>query len=117
MKVMTNLNVMAVLNLILAVFGVYMIAAGLKMKKEGEISPVLITPEEIEGCRDKGAFIAFLYRREAAFGGMSLILGALGLVNCFTAAARWVQVAEMAAFVLAFAWFSHALRKAREAWL
>lgn len=111
------MDVMTILNVILAVFGTYMIAAGWKMKKEGEISPVLITPEEIAGCRDKGAFIAFLYWREAAFGGVSLVLGVLGILNHFTVSVRWGQIAEMAVFLLAFAWFSDALRKARGAWL
>lgn len=117
MEVITIHRVMMILNLILIVFGIYMITAGLKMKRTGEISPVLITPEEIAACRDKEAFLAFLYWREALFGGMAAVLGVLGLINCLTAAARWVQAAEMAAFLTAFAWFSGALKKAREAWL
>ncbi len=111
------MDVMTILNGIIAVFGIYMAAAGLQMKKTGEISPVVLTPEEIAGCRDKDAFIRFIYWREAVFGGGMVVLGALGLVNDFVLSAELFPYAEMAAFVAAFVWFMHALKTAREFYL
>ena len=75
------MDVMTILNGILVIFGLYMTAAGLRMKKTGELSPMLLAPEEIAACRDKDTFIRFMYWREAAFGGGTAILGVLGLVN------------------------------------
>ena len=47
------MNVMIIFNVVILGFGIYMIAAALKMKKTGEISSAVITEEEIAKCKDK----------------------------------------------------------------
>ena len=41
------MNVMLLFDIILVIFGAYMVGAALKMKKTGVISAVVITQEEI----------------------------------------------------------------------
>ena len=46
------MDVMLIFDVVIAIFGVYMIGAALKMKKTGKISSAVITAEEIARCRD-----------------------------------------------------------------
>ena len=55
------MDVMLIFDVVIAIFGVYMIGAALKMKKTGKISSAVITAEEIARCRKTKAFIAFIY--------------------------------------------------------
>lgn len=112
-----SMDVMTILNGILVIFGLYMTAAGLRMKKTGELSPMLLAPEEIAACRDKDTFIRFMYWREAAFGGGTAILGVLGLVNDLVLSVKFFPYAKMAAFLAAFVWFACALKSARASYL
>lgn len=47
------MDVMLIFDVVIAIFGVYMIAAALKMKKTGKISSAVITAEEIARCRKR----------------------------------------------------------------
>ena len=100
------MDVMTIFDVVITIFGLYMIGAGLKMNKTGEISSAVITAEEIKRCRDKKGFIAFIYWKEAAFGAMIVLVGVLG----FT-------FVEMIVFLGAFFWFQNQLKKARELFL
>lgn len=61
------MDVMLIFDVVIAIFGVYMIAAALKMKKTGKISSAVITAEEIARCRKTKEYIAFIYWKEAVF--------------------------------------------------
>ena len=54
------MDVMLIFDVVIAIFGVYMIGAALKMKKTGKISSAVITAEEIARCRKTKEFIAFI---------------------------------------------------------
>lgn len=99
------MDVMFLFDIVIMLLGIYMIFAALKMRKTGEISPVIITPEEIARCRDKSGFIAFMYWKEAVFGGILTVVGVLGVVND--------KLIELLLFLAAFLWFQEELRKAR----
>lgn len=108
------MNIMTIFDIIILLFGVYMIGAAFKMKKSGVISSAVITPEEIASCRDKSGFIEFMYWKEAVFGGIVLLVGILGLVNEQLVSLGIFNIIEMILFVAAFVWFQHQLRVARE---
>ena len=54
------MDVMLIFDVVIAIFGVYMIGAALKMKKTGKISSAVITAEEIARCRKTKEFITFI---------------------------------------------------------
>ena len=103
------MDVMLIFDVVIAIFGVYMIAAALKMKKTGKISSAVITAEEIARCRKTKEFIAFIYWKEAVFGALIIAdkVVSLGAFN----------VVELLIFLAAFLWFQSQLRKAREQFL
>lgn len=111
------MNVMIIFNIVIMGFGIYMIAAALKMKKTGVISSAVITEEEIAKCKDKKGFIEFMYWREAFFGVLIIIVGALGLVDDLVVSLGIFNIIEMLVFLAAFLWFQTGLRKAREKFL
>ncbi len=107
------MNVMLIFDVIIVVFGAYMIFQGFGMKKKGEISAVLITPEEILKCKDTSGFIAEMYWKEAAFGGVIILVGILGLVNDLVCALGVLNFIRVAGFLVMFLWFQTSLQKAR----
>lgn len=111
------MNVMTVFDVVIAVFGIYMVVAGLKMKKTGEISGALITPEEVAACKDRDGFVGFIYWKEAIFGGIIILVGILGVINEQVVSLGRFNLIEMLAFFGAFLWFQHELRVAREKFL
>ena len=52
------MDVMLIFDVVIAIFGVYMIAAALKMKKTGKISSRVITEDEFARCTKKKKFRA-----------------------------------------------------------
>lgn len=111
------MDVMWLIDIVILLFGFYMIWMAFKMKQSGEISSAVITAEEIAACRDKKGFISFMYWREALFGAIMALTGALGLINELAVSLGKFNLVEMVIFLAAFLWFQHGLREARERFL
>ena len=107
------MDVMLIFDVVIAIFGVYMIGAALKMKKTGKIS----SAEEIARCRKTKEFIAFIYWKEAVFGALIIAVGVLGIINDKVVSLGAFNVVELLIFLAAFLWFQSQLRKAREQFL
>lgn len=111
------MDIMTVFDIVILVFGVYMVAAALQMKKTGKISSAVITVEEISRCRDHEKFIAFIYWKEALFGGIIILVGILGVMNDLVVSLGVINIIEMLVFLAAFIWFQYELKIAREKFL
>lgn len=107
------MNIMLVLDVIIIFLGIYMLFQAFGMKKKGEISPVIITQEEIVKCKDKNGFIQNIYKKEAVFGGIIVFAGVLGVINEQIFKAGAIKYVVGAIFLFAFFWFQSALGKAR----
>ena len=55
---------MLVFNVVVALFGAYMIWSALQMKKSGRINSMVLAQEELKKVKDTKGFIEFLYWRE-----------------------------------------------------
>ena len=75
------MDVMLVFNVVVALFGAYMIWSALQMKKSGKINSMVLAQEELKKVKDTKGFIEFLYWREMLFGALVLIVGVLGVLN------------------------------------
>lgn len=107
------MDVMLIFDVILIVFGLYMIGAAFQMKKQGRISSVMLTPEEITKCKNPTGFITYMYGREVTFGVAVVVMGIFGLLNDLIFELSAYNVVEMLLFLGAFLWFQGELRKAR----
>lgn len=112
-----KMNMMLILDIVITVVGIYMVAAGLKMKKTGEISSLILAEEELKKCKDKKGFISYIYWKEALLGGVMTAVGLLGLVNELLKALGNFKYVELVIFLAVFFWFSRELGAAREKYL
>lgn len=96
------------------IFGIYMIGSAFKMKRTGEISPIIMTAAEIEKCKDKAGYIAFIYWKEAVFGALFILVGMIGFIHVYVVdLGLWLNLIDLAILLGAFIWFYQELGKAR----
>lgn len=107
------MNMMLIFDVVIILLGLYMTVAALRMKKSGKISTVVLAQEEIKKCKDTQGFISFLYWKEAAFGGMTVLVGIFGLLDGQREVSGIPEFVRMLVFLAAFFWFQNELRKAR----
>lgn len=111
------MDVMMIFDVIILVFGAYMVISALRMKKSGIINSTVISSEEIASCKDTAGFIAYIYWKEALFGGLIMVVGILGIVNTLVISLGVFNLMEMLIFLAAFIWFQYELRQARKRFL
>ena len=75
------MKVMLVFDAVILLFGIYMVISSLQMKKSGRINAMVIAEEEMKKCKDTAGFIAFIYWREAVFGGIVALVGLIGILR------------------------------------
>ena len=95
------MKVMVVFDAVILLFGIYMVVSSLQMKK----------------CKATAGFIAFIYWREALFGGIVALVGLVGIINELTNFLGKLTLAELVIFLGSFLWFQNSLKTAREKFL
>ena len=108
------MNVMLIFDVVIIALGVYMILQALGMKKKGEISSAIVTPEEIMKCKDKNGFVQYIYGKEVVFGIVIILAGILGIVNEQIFSLGVLNYVSGGMFLVFFFWFQRSLRIARE---
>ena len=111
------MDVMLVFNVVVALFGAYMIWSALQMKKSGKINSMVLAQEELKKVKDTKGFIEFLYWREMLFGALVLIVVVLGVLNETVMPIGKASILEVIIFLAAFILFQNSLAKAREKFL
>ena len=61
--------------------------------------------------------IAFIYWREAVFGGIVALVGLIGIINELTNFLGKLTLLELVIFLGSFLWFQNSLKTAREKFL
>ncbi len=74
---------------------------------------MVIAEEEMKKCKDTAGFIAFIYWREAVFGGIVALVGLIGIINELT---NFLGLTS-GLFLGSFLWFQNSLKTAREKFL
>ena len=111
------MKVMIVFDAVILLFGIYMVISSLQMKKSGRINAMVIAEKEMKKCKDPAGFIAFIYWREALFGGIVALVGLIGILNELTNFLGKLTLAELVIFLGSFLWFQNSLKTAREKFL
>lgn len=109
--------VMLVFDIVIALFGVYMIVTSLKMKRTGQINEILLAKDELKKCKDTDGFIAFIYWREAVFGVCVLLVGILGILDKTVLSLGKINYVELIVLLVGYVWFQHSLNQARDRFL
>ena len=114
-----DMNFMTIFDVIIAVLGAYLIFAGIRSHKKGEVDPMMITADELTRCRDIKGLSDYLMPKTAIFGAFCILFGAQGLINdtgtfIFPKA---VNVAFLFAFIIVWIVFSYFIRKAKKTYI
>ena len=109
------MNLMPVFDVIIAILGIYILYVSFRMKRDGKVPPLFVTPEEMRSCKNEKAFINFLYGRCCAFGIVDILFGAEGLFNDIVYKfSDAVNAAFVIIFIGAWIWFSLQLKKGKD---
>ena len=111
------MKVMLVFDAVILLFGIYLVISSLQIKKSGRINAMVIAEEEMKKCKDTAGFIAFIYWREAVFGGIVALVGLIGIINELTNFLGKLTLLELVIFLGSFLWFQNSLKTAREKFL
>jgi hypothetical protein len=112
------MDITVIFDVILLFLGLYIMMTSVRMKKDGQVSTLFVTREELSRCRDMAGFVTYLYPRAMVFGVVSILFGIQGLYNDLVQAmAGWVNGLMVVLFLAAWGWFSVSLRKGKEKYL
>lgn len=104
------------MDIVIAVFGLYLVFIAFQMKSSGKINSLLIAEQEKKKCTDTKAYIAGVMPYLCFFGVVSLIAGTVGIlgdVKVLNIGRIWSLI-ELALFLGALAFFTHGLRKNKD---
>lgn len=108
------MDVMMIFDVVMIGIGIYMIVAGLQMKKENTISQILLAEEEIIKCKDTEGFISYIYWREVVMGAALVLYGAIGLLDKYIFEMGGIlNYVPIVLLLIVFFWFYSGLQTAR----
>ena len=107
------MKAMLIMNIIVLVFGAYMLYMSVSMKKTGRIPSMILAPEELKKCKDEKSFTAFLSPKLLVVSLVFMAVGAISLLEELLIHTGWISYVAMLVFLAAFFLFTRALQDAR----
>ena len=114
---MSMADMMLIFDVIMAVLGVYLLTAAVKMKRTKRVPTLLVPEQELKRCRHPEDFAAFMAPKTRTFSIVILIFAAQGLVNGLLKTGRVgtvCNVVMLIVFIANWGWFSSKLQKGKE---
>ncbi len=114
-----DMSFMTIFDVIIAVLGAYLVFAGIKCTKKGEVDPMMITSEELTRCTNIEGLSKYLMPKTAIFGAFCILFGIQGLLNDTKTIPfpQPVNVFFLLAFVIVWIIFSYFIRKAKKTYI
>ncbi len=109
-------DMMTVFDILLIIFGGYMIFAAVRMKKTGKISTLIVPASEIERIHDKESFIEEVYGKMALFASVIACYGVFGTLTDVIPGIPGVAIGNIIGILIFFVvmfWFFKSLSKAK----
>ncbi len=106
------MTTMIIFDVVITLFGGYLVYSAQKMKQTGEISSMMVAKEQLGKCRDREAFIGRVYKKEAIFGVVTMLVGLLNLLDEVFFSVPYLNIGTMLVFLVAFLWFNREFRDA-----
>ena len=109
-------DMMTLFDILLLIFGSYMIFAALRMKKSGKISTLIVPASEIERIRDKEGFITEIYGKMMLFAAVIACYGLFGTLTDLIEGIPGVPIGNLIGILIFFVvmfWFFKSLSKAK----
>lgn len=114
-----DLSFMTIFDVVIMILGVYLIFAGIKNLRAGEVDPMMITAEELAQCSDIKGLSKYLMPKSAIFGAFCIVFGIQGLLSDtgYVTFPHAVNVGFLIAFVVVWVAFSYFIRKAKKTYI
>ncbi len=107
-------TIMIIFDVIVLLLGVYLIYNALKMKKNDEISSLLLAPKELKLCKHPYDFIDYMFPIMLSFGIVCVLFGIASLiVDAWLDLPGIYEAALVVVLIGVWIWFSLMLRKAK----
>ena len=97
---MMGMNFMLIIDIVILALGAYLVFAGIKNYKIGDVDNMLITAEERARCTDIKGLSNYLMPKTAIFGAFCIIFGVQGIL-CDSQKMEFPKAVN-AAFLVAF---------------
>jgi uncharacterized membrane protein HdeD (DUF308 family) len=116
---MMDMNFMLIIDVVILVLGAYLVFAGIKNYKLGDVDNMLITAEERAKCSDIKGLSNYLMPKSAIFGAFCILFGIQGLLSDSQKLEfpKAVNAAFLVAFVIVWVVFSSVIRKAKKTYI
>ena len=114
---MNSDNFLAMFDFILLAFGVYTFFSGMKMKRDGEISRILMVDSEAQKISDKKGFIDEIWGKMMVFAGIITLYGACALIDDLVVPIPMMQVIGIIIFLIVLVWFLYSLMKTKKKYM
>lgn len=117
---LSNFGVMTVFDILLLVFGAYLLFTGLRMKKTGVVSSLIVPESEINRISRKKDFINEIYGKLMLFAGVIAAYGAYGLITDLVPGipgADKGNIIGVFIFIVVMVWFFRSLAKVKKKYM
>lgn len=113
-----TLFLLSAFDVVILIFGIYLIISAVTTKKTKEIGTLVLAEEEIKRCEQKEALADFLYWREAVMGSVFALFGVIRLLDKFVLKIGGVlDIILMVVLLVTALWFFKCLQTARARFL
>lgn len=100
------MSTLLVFDVILVVFGLYLVIATIQMKKSGEINSILLAPEDHKKVKDKKGFIQSIFSASIIFGITVAVLGIIGVISDKVIEIPYYNIVQLVVFLIVLTFFS-----------
>ncbi len=117
---MEHFDMLTLFDILLLVFGAYMLFSGQKMKNTGKVSKLIVPESEIQKITNQKEFIKEVYGKMMLFAGVIMLYGAYGLLTDFLPdlpGAAMGNIIGIIIFFVVMIWFFRSLINAKKKYM
>ena len=115
---MESINFLMIFDIVLLGYGFLIVRGALQMHKTNVPASMLISAEELTGCKDPVGFCEAMYQKTLVFGILCIVYGAVCTINEYgLGSIKLLNIIALTVFIIAVLWFCKEMRSAREKYL
>ena len=114
---MNSDSFMSLFDLVILIYGIYMIYSAYQMRKTHQPSKLIINQAELVGARDPKGFCEAMFKPTVVFGMMAVLYGIVGFINDRYVDEPMVNFASIILFLILCFWFLRETKKYKSQYL
>lgn len=99
------MNTMLIMDIVITIFGIYLIYVALQMKKTKKVNSFIVAEEVLKKCKKQSDFAEYLYPKMLIFASVLTITGGIRIVDDVIYDIGYVAYAVAAIALIAFLLF------------